>query len=93
MAHGSQVPTPCAVCTCWQCLRTHVLAIQLIGMAFMPIRWKSPSNVWMSAACTSLREWLRAAALHAVRLLHARLCDVHVLPPALQARGAQRDRD
>ena len=54
---------------------------------------ESTGDVCMSAACTSPRERLRGAALHAVRLLHAWLCHVHVLPPALQARGAQRDRD
>lgn len=37
MAHGSQVLTPCMLCTCWQCLSTHVVAIQPVGMAFVPI--------------------------------------------------------
>ena len=51
------------------------------------------SDVCMSAASINLREWLRGAASHAVWLLHAWLRHVHVLPAALQARGAQRDRD
>ena len=54
---------------------------------------ESAGTMCMSAACTILREWLRVAALHAVWLLHAWLCHVHVLPAALQARGAKRDRD
>ena len=94
MAHGSQVPTPCAVCTSLQliCSMQHHQPISRTQMPICPqLCHELPSK--MSAACTSLREWLRGAASRAVRLLHAWLCHVHVLPAALQARGAQRDRD